>query len=80
MANAAKTEQDIIVEVDRYIAWPGQALGYKLGQMKFRELRAATAKQMGARFDVRKFHDVVLGDGALPLAVLESRVKAWAVR
>ncbi|HEU4890421.1 MAG TPA: DUF885 domain-containing protein [Vicinamibacterales bacterium] len=80
MANAAKTEQDIIVEVDRYIAWPGQALGYKLGQMKFRELRAATAQQMGERFDVRKFHDVVLGDGALPLDVLESRVKAWAAR
>jgi uncharacterized protein (DUF885 family) len=79
-ANAAKTEQDIIVEVDRYIAWPGQALGYKLGQMKIQELRAAGAKQMGDRFDLRKFHDVVLGEGAVPLDVLESRVKTWAGR
>jgi uncharacterized protein (DUF885 family) len=80
MANAAKTEQDIIVEVDRYIAWPGQVLGYKLGQMKIQELRAASAKQRGERFDLRGFHDVVLSEGAVPLDVLESRVKAWAAR
>jgi uncharacterized protein (DUF885 family) len=79
-ANAAKTEQDIIVEVDRYIAWPGQALGYKIGQMKIRELRAASEKQMGDRFDLRSFHDVVLGEGAVPLEVLEGLVQTWASR
>jgi uncharacterized protein (DUF885 family) len=75
--NAAKTEQDIIVEVDRYIVWPGQALGYKMGQLKIRELRASSSRELGAKFDVRKFHDLVLGEGAVPLDVLERRVQAW---
>ncbi len=76
-ANAAKTEQDITVEVDRYIVWPGQALGYKMGQLKIRDLRAQATRQLGARFDIRKFHDLVLGEGALPLESLEKRVQAW---
>jgi len=76
-ANAAKTEHDIEVEVDRYIVWPGQALAYKLGELKIKELRAYTEKELGPRFDVRAFHDHVLGNGALPLDLLEKNVKAW---
>jgi len=75
--NAAKTDQDIIVEVDRYIVWPGQALGYKMGQLKIRELRTNAERELGERFNIRQFHDVVLGQGAVPLDVLEQQAKAW---
>jgi uncharacterized protein (DUF885 family) len=75
--NAPKTEHDIRVEVDRYIFSAGQALAYKLGQLKIRELRLEAQAALGERFSVRAFHDQILGAGPLPLALLESRVRAW---
>jgi uncharacterized protein (DUF885 family) len=77
LENAAKTPLDVTNEVDRYITNPGQALAYKIGQLKIRELRARAESRLGVRFDLRSFHEVVLGQGALPLDVLERRVAAW---
>jgi prolyl oligopeptidase len=75
--NTGKNLQDIENEVDRYISWPGQALAYKLGQLKIQALRAEAEKALGARFDIRAFHDQLLGMGPLPLSVLEVEMREW---
>ena len=75
--NTGRSEVDIAVEVDRYIVWPGQALAYKIGQLKFRELRDHAQQALGDRFDPRTFHDCLLEEGALPLALVDARVRAW---
>jgi len=78
--HSAIDEVEIQAETDRYIVWPGQALAYKIGQLKILELRDRAQKELGAKFDIRGFHDEVLGAGALPLDTLDERINRWIAR
>jgi uncharacterized protein (DUF885 family) len=77
LENTAKQELDVVNEVDRYIAWPGQALAYKIGQLKISAIRSKAENALGSKFDIRAFHDELLKDGALPLDLLEAKMDAW---
>jgi uncharacterized protein (DUF885 family) len=78
--NTALSLHNITAEVDRYIAWPGQAVAYKTGELKIRELRGLAEERLGDGFDVREFHDAVLASGAIPLSALEANVRTWIDR
>jgi uncharacterized protein (DUF885 family) len=75
--HTAQDEVEVQSETNRYIVWPGQALGYKIGSLKITELRERARKELGDKFDIREFHDQILGNGALPLDVLEERIDSW---
>ncbi|ATG80016.1 MULTISPECIES: DUF885 domain-containing protein [unclassified Pseudoalteromonas] len=77
LTNSSMAKSDVIAEVERYIAWPGQALSYKLGQFKIQELRDFSKKQLGDKFDIKAFHTQILIDGALPMPILEEKIKRW---
>jgi uncharacterized protein (DUF885 family) len=76
-SRTALTEKSVQDQIDRYISWPGQALSYKVGELKIRELRSKAEKQLGTKFDIRAFHDTIIGHGSMPMAVLEDTVDGW---
>lgn len=80
LENESMSEDRITAEIERYMAMPGQALSYKIGQLKILELRRKAEKTLGAKFDIRAFHDEILKDGALPLSILESKIDEWGVK
>jgi len=77
LQNEAESEASITSEVERYMANPGQALSYKIGQLKIRELRTKAEKELGDKFDIGKFHDQILESGCIPLALLEAKINKW---
>ena len=77
MQNTLSNEAAAALEIDRYIAWPGQALAYKIGELKISAIRAKAEKTLGSKFDIRAFHDELLKDGAMPLELLDAKMDAW---
>jgi uncharacterized protein (DUF885 family) len=75
--NEAASEESIISEIERYMATPGQALSYKIGQIKIRELRTRAEMQLDQKFDIREFHNQILNSGSLPLVLLEKKIEDW---
>ncbi|MEM6734352.1 MAG: DUF885 family protein, partial [Myxococcota bacterium] len=80
LENSSMAESDVVAEVERYIAIPGQALAYKTGQLAIRRMRTKAEQELGAKFDIKAFHREVLIDGSLPLNVLESKIDRWIAR
>jgi len=76
-ANTALSLHEIHTETDRYISWPGQALSYKIGELKIRELRKKATAALGTKFDIREFHEIILGQGTVTLSILENRVNRY---
>jgi uncharacterized protein (DUF885 family) len=79
LENEAESEASVIAEIERYMANPGQALSYKIGQLKIQELRARAEEQLGENFDIREFHNQVLETGAVPLKLLEEKIDRWII-
>jgi uncharacterized protein (DUF885 family) len=77
LGNSALTRPEVVAEIDRYITWPAQALSYKIGELRIKAMRKKSEEQLGAKFDLRAFHDTIVGNGSLPIAVVEEIVDEW---
>ena len=80
LANTALSEHEVNTETDRYIAWPGQAISYKMGEIKIREMRKKAERELGSKFEIRKFHEVILEQGTVTLPILERRINDYILR